>query len=106
MFGERNHLVYCASKAAMDQVTRTMALEFADKHIRVNSVNPTVVNTDMTAANWSDPVKRAGILAKIPMGRFAEPEEIASVILVLLSEQLSAMITGVTLPVDGGFLAC
>lgn len=105
MFGEWNHLVYGASKGALDQVTRTMAVELGSKGVRVNAINPTVVNTDMALTNWSDPEKRSAMLAKIPLGRFAEPEEVASVVVFLLHNQLSSMVNGVTLPIDGGFLA-
>lgn len=64
MFGEWNHLTYGASKAAVDQITRNMALEYAQKGIRVNSINPTVVNTDMAKSSWANPVLRDRILSR------------------------------------------
>ncbi|BCL74409.1 short-chain dehydrogenase/reductase [Jeongeupia sp. HS-3] len=97
-----DHLSYCASKAALDAITRVMALELGPHGIRVNSVNPTVTLTPMAVAAWSDPAKRDPALAAIPLGRFAEPVEVADPVLFLLSDA-AAMITGVSLPVDGGY---
>ncbi|AOY01662.1 SDR family oxidoreductase [Jeongeupia sp. USM3] len=97
-----SHLSYCASKAALDAITRVMALELGPLGIRVNSVNPTVTLTPMAVAAWSDPAKRDPALAAIPLGRFAEPVEVADPVLFLLSDA-AAMITGVSLAVDGGY---
>uniref|UniRef100_H0WCF4 Dicarbonyl and L-xylulose reductase n=1 Tax=Cavia porcellus TaxID=10141 RepID=H0WCF4_CAVPO len=72
--------------------------------IRVNAVNPTVVMTPMGKANWSNPDKAKVMLDRIPLGKFAEVEDVVDAILFLLSNR-SGMITGSTLPVDGGFLA-
>ncbi|CAB3396654.1 unnamed protein product [Caenorhabditis bovis] len=96
-----NHTVYCASKAALDMVTRTMAMELGSQNIRVNSVNPTVVMTDMGIANWKDPAKRRALLDKTPLNRFAEIDEVVNATLYLLSDA-SSMTTGTVLPVDGG----
>ena len=68
-------------------------------------MNPTVVMTAMGKKAWSDPTKAAGMLSRIPMGRFVEEDEVVKPILFLLSEQ-SAMVNCVTMPVDGGFVAC
>ncbi|XP_041829203.1 L-xylulose reductase [Melanotaenia boesemani] len=73
--------------------------------IRVNSVNPTVVMTEMGRLGWSDPEKAKTMTARIPLGRFAEVEDVVNTILFLLSDK-SKMTNGVMLPVDGGFLAC
>lgn len=100
-----DHAVYCASKAALDQLTRVMALELGPHKIRVNSVNPTVTNTPMSLVGWSDPVKASTMRAKIPLGRFAEPQEVCDAVLYLLSDR-SSMITGTILPIDGGYTAC
>lgn len=100
----RNHTVYCAAKGAMDMLTKVMALELGPHKIRVNAVNPTVVMTAMGQANWSDPQKAKTMLDRIPLGRFAEVDNVVDAILFLLSDR-SSMITGSTLPVDGGFLA-
>jgi NAD(P)-dependent dehydrogenase (short-subunit alcohol dehydrogenase family) len=104
MVGLADHAAYCASKGALDQLTRVMALELGPHQIRVNSVNPTVTLTPMGEMAWSEPTKRAAMLAKIPLGRFATPTDVAQAVAYLLSEQ-AGMIHGVMLPVDGGFLA-
>ncbi|XP_061764673.1 L-xylulose reductase [Nerophis ophidion] len=101
----RNHTVYCASKGALDMLTKVMALELGAHQIRVNSVNPTVVMTEMGRSGWSDPEKAKTMTSRIPLGRFAEVDEVVNSILFLLSDK-SSMTNGVSLPVDGGFLAC
>jgi len=98
------HAAYCASKGALDQLTRVMALELGPHQIRVNAVNPTVTLTPMGALAWGDPVKGDPMKAKIPLGRFAFPRDVAHAVAYLLSDQAD-MIHGVMLPVDGGFLA-
>ncbi|XP_030894804.1 L-xylulose reductase isoform X3 [Leptonychotes weddellii] len=99
-----NHSVYCSTKGAMDMLTKAMALELGPHKIRVNAVNPTVVMTPMGQANWSNPQKAKTMLDRIPLGKFAEVENVVDIILFLLSDR-SSMTTGSTVPVDGGFLA-
>ena len=99
-----DHTAYCASKGALDQLTRVMALELGPHNIRVNAVNPTVTMTPMAKMAWGDPARSGPMLAKIPLGRFADPIDVAHAVAFLLSEQ-AAMIHGATLPVDGGFLS-
>jgi len=99
-----DHTSYCASKAAQDALTRCMAVELGKHGIRTNSVNPTVVLTDMGRLAWSDPVKAGPMLSRIPTGRFAEVDDVVSVVLFLLSDN-AAMVNGSALPVDGGFLS-
>ncbi len=99
-----DHAAYCASKGALDQLTRVMALELGPHNIRVNAVNPTVTLTPMAEMAWGDPAKRDPMLAKIPLGRFAQPRDVAHAVAYLLSDRAD-MIHGATLPVDGGFLA-
>ncbi|MGJ7536632.1 MULTISPECIES: SDR family oxidoreductase [unclassified Variovorax] len=96
------HLCYCASKAAMDAITRSLCLEFGPHGIRVNSVNPTVTLTPMAEQAWADANKSAAALRNIPLGRFAQVEEVVAPILFLLSDGAS-MVSGVALPVDGGY---
>lgn len=98
------HAAYCASKGALDQLTRVMALELAPHQIRVNAVNPTVTMTPMGAMAWGDPAKGDPMRAKIPLGRFAQPRDVAHAVAYLLSD-LADLISVVTLPIDGGFLA-
>jgi L-xylulose reductase len=98
----RDHAAYCASKAGLDQLTGVMAVELGEYGIRVNSVNPTVVLTEMGKRAWSDPAKGGPMLARIPLGRFAECEDIASVVCFLLSDA-AGMLNGLALPIDGGF---
>ena len=81
-----------------------MAVELAAHQIRVNAVNPTVTLTPMGEMAWGDPKKSGPMLAKIPLGRFAKPFHVALAVAYLLSDQ-SDMIHGVTLPIDGGYLA-
>lgn len=98
------HLGYCASKAAMDAMTRVLCLELGPRGIRVNSVNPTVTLTPMAEMAWSAPEKRDPMLAAIPLGRFATPRDVALPVAFLLSDAAS-MISGVCLPIDGGYTA-
>jgi L-xylulose reductase len=102
--GIADHAAYCASKGALDQLTRTMALELGPKQIRVNAVNPTVTLTPMGEMAWGDPRKSGPMLARIPLGRFAMPRHVSAAVAYLLSDAAD-MVHGVTLPVDGGFLA-
>ncbi|XP_025835629.1 L-xylulose reductase-like [Agrilus planipennis] len=104
MAGILGKSVYCASKGAVDAFTRAAALELGPHGIRVNSVNPTIVMTAMGRKSWSDPVKSAPMLARIPLGRFGTVEEVADAVVYLLSDRAS-LINGACLPVDGGFLA-
>ncbi|MGC8470506.1 MAG: SDR family oxidoreductase [Acetobacteraceae bacterium] len=104
LWGTPDHAAYGAAKAALDQLTLTLANELGPLGIRTNAVNPVVTLTPMAEAAWSDPAKAAAMLARIPLRRFARPEEVASAVGFLLSEEAS-MINGVLLPVDGGFRA-
>jgi len=98
------HATYGPSKAGLDGLTHQMALELGPAGIRVNSVNPHVVMTDMGRASWSDPKKSGPVLARTPLGRFAELDEVADAVCFLLSERAS-FIHGVLLPLDGGYCA-
>jgi L-xylulose reductase len=100
--GFADHTAYCASKGALDAMGRVMANELGRHGIRVNTVNPAVTLTAMARTAWSDPAKADPVLARMPLGRFIEPEEVAEVVLFLLSER-AAMVNGIAMPVDAGF---
>ncbi len=95
---------YKASKGAVVNLTRALAVEYGPAGIRVNGVAPTWVRTPLIAELQKDPAAFARIEAQMPIGRIAESDDIANAILFLASP-MAAMITGHTLPVDGGFLA-
>ncbi|XP_050541144.1 L-xylulose reductase-like [Daktulosphaira vitifoliae] len=99
-----DHTTYCASKGAVNQITRTMAIELGKFGIRTNNVNPTVVMTRMGKIAWSDPAKSTPILNRIPLGRFAETDDVANAVIFMLSNY-SSMVNGTALVVDGGFLS-
>jgi L-xylulose reductase len=96
------HISYGSSKAALDNITRVSALELGRYGIRVNSVNPTVVMTPISSGHWSQPEVAEPFLEQMPLGRWATEDEIAAPIVFLLSDAAS-MITGVSLPIDGGY---
>jgi NAD(P)-dependent dehydrogenase (short-subunit alcohol dehydrogenase family) len=104
MIGLPLHAAYCASKAALDGLTRVMAVELGAHGIRVNAINPVVTLTPMAEKAWSDPAKSAPMLARIPLDRFVQPDEVARSIAYLLGDD-AAMVSGTSLAVDGGFLA-
>ncbi|MBM3539948.1 MAG: SDR family oxidoreductase [Alphaproteobacteria bacterium] len=95
---------YQATKGALVNWTRAVALEWAARGVRVNAVAPSFARTALTTKLLSDPEMEKAILANTPMGRLVEPDEVAHAILFLVSDAASA-ITGVTLPVDGGWTA-
>jgi NAD(P)-dependent dehydrogenase (short-subunit alcohol dehydrogenase family) len=95
------HVAYMASKAAINGITQVLALEWGPFGVTTNAVAPTVVNTELGKAVWSDPAKADPMRAMIPVGRFAEPSEIAAAVLYLASDA-AAMVNGHVLRVDGG----
>jgi NAD(P)-dependent dehydrogenase (short-subunit alcohol dehydrogenase family) len=94
---------YAASKGGIVNLTRQMALEWAPG-VRVNCVCPAVIETPMTAPLRQDPSWSEQVLKRYPMARFGKPEEVAAAILFLASDE-AAFVTGVALPVDGGYTA-
>ncbi|XP_033748771.1 L-xylulose reductase-like [Pecten maximus] len=100
----KNHTSYGASKAALDMLTKVMCLELGPHKIRVNSLNPTVVWTKMGKSGWSDPAKSGPMLARTPLNKFAELEDVVNATLFLLSDK-SAMVNGTAMLLEGG-LCC
>ncbi|MCJ8056744.1 SDR family oxidoreductase [Shinella curvata] len=105
IFGSAGAPAYTASKGAVAALARSMAVAWAPKGIRVNSVAPGWVETRMSARARSDSERAQRINGRIPMGRWAQPSEVASVIRFLLSPD-AAYVTGTMLPIDGGYSVC
>jgi 3-oxoacyl-[acyl-carrier protein] reductase len=96
---------YCCAKAGVAMLTKVLAIEWAEKNIRVNAVGPAYVATEMTQRNIAaGNVNEAQIKERIPLGRLAQPADVADAVSFLLSEK-AAFITGHSLYVDGGWLA-
>jgi 3-oxoacyl-[acyl-carrier protein] reductase len=95
---------YCAAKAALNSLTRVMAVEWASQGVRVNAVAPSYVRTAMTNGLLDHDTLGPALLANAPIGRFAAPEEVAGAVVFLASSE-SSYITGQTLCVDGGWTA-
>lgn len=105
--GAAGVIAYCASKGAVHQITRSMALEYVKDGIRINAVCPGEVNTPMIHSERNVPVTKETIKLieqSVPMGRMAEAEEIANVVLFLASSDASYM-TGAMVEVDAGYTA-
>lgn len=101
MIPKPRFLSYSVSKGGMMNLTRTLALEYAGRNIRVNAIGPGATVTPINRAWIDDPVKRAEVVQHIPMGRAGTAEEMAAVTLFLCSDE-AAYMTGQTLYVDGG----
>ncbi len=99
-----NRAAYVSSKHAVVGLTKEMAMELGEKNIQVNAVAPGVVETAMTASYFGNTALVASLKKVHPAGRWAQPEEIAGLILFLASDEAN-FITGATFPIDGGFAA-
>ncbi|MEN3358527.1 MAG: hypothetical protein V7637_2509 [Mycobacteriales bacterium] len=100
---------YCSSKAAVDLLTKTLAAEWGSQQIRVNAIAPTVFRSELTAWMYADDPQgqatRQAMLARIPLGRLAEPDDFVGTLVYLFSGA-SAFLTGQVIYLDGGYTAC
>lgn len=101
VIGLDRHVAYCASKAALVGMTKVLAMEWAPHGINVNAVSPTIVETALGKKAWAGELGERAKL-QIPVGRFAQPEEIAGLVLYLVSDA-AKMITGENVVIDGGY---
>ncbi|KPQ14276.1 MAG: gluconate 5-dehydrogenase IdnO [Rhodobacteraceae bacterium HLUCCO18] len=102
--GGIDRAVYCASKHAVEGMTKAMAIEWGGRGIRVNTICPTFIHTPLTESTFADPEKRAWIEDKIKLGRVGRIEDIMGAV-VFLASDASALVTGTALMVDGGWTA-
>ncbi len=102
--GAPKRAVYCMTKHAIEGLTKSMAVELAEKRIRVNTVAPTVVETSMTAPFFRDPAYREAAMAMIPMKMIAQPDDVAAAV-VYLASPAARLVTGTSIRVDGGATA-
>ena len=102
--GGPDRSVYCASKHALEGMTKAMAIEWGPHGIRVNTLCPTFVRTPLAARTLDDPERRAWVLSKIKLGRVGELSDIMGPV-VFLASDASALVTGTALLVDGGWTA-
>ena len=98
------HGSYAASKGGLNMLTKVMAAEWGRYNIQTNAVAPTVILTPMGEEVWGDPAKGEPMLAKIPLGRFGKPVEVADLVL-FLSSPASDLICGAVILIDGGYTA-
>ena len=102
--GAPNRTVYCATKHAVEGLTKALAVELAPQGIRVNAVAPTFIETPMTAPMWADAAFRQSVLERIPLGKIGTVDDVAWAVVYLASEA-AEMVTGASLSVDGGWTA-
>lgn len=102
--GIRRHAAYCASKGAVEQLTRVLALEWSSRGVTVNAVAPTFIRTPGTADRLDQPEFLADVLARLPLGRVGTTMEVAAAVIFLASDAAS-LISGAVLAVDGGWTA-
>ena len=102
--GGPERAVYCATKHAVEGFTKAFAIEWGKAKIRVNTICPTFILTDLTKATFEQPQKRAWIEDKIKLGRVGEVEDIMGAVVYLASDA-SALVTGTALMIDGGWTA-
>ncbi|ASP23336.1 3-ketoacyl-ACP reductase (plasmid) [Antarctobacter heliothermus] len=102
--GGIDRAVYCASKHGLDGMIKAMAIEWGDKQIRINTICPTFIRTPLTKQTFDNPERAAWIEDKIKLGRIGEVEDIMGAVLYLASNA-SALVTGTSMLIDGGWTA-
>jgi NAD(P)-dependent dehydrogenase (short-subunit alcohol dehydrogenase family) len=102
--GAPDRTVYCATKHAVEGLVKAMAVELAPEGIRVVSIAPTFVRTELTAAQLDDPVIGPRLRGQIPLGDWAEPDDVADAVVWACSPR-ARMVTGTSVRVDGGWTA-
>ncbi len=102
--GGVDRAVYCASKHGLEGMIKAMAIEWGRAGVRINSVCPTFVRTELTAGTFADPARRAWVEGKIKLGRVGEIEDILGAVVYLASDA-SALVTGSSMLIDGGWTA-
>jgi NAD(P)-dependent dehydrogenase (short-subunit alcohol dehydrogenase family) len=102
--GAVNRTVYCASKHAIEGLSKAMAVELGPFGIRVNTICPTFIETPMTASYFDDPAFRAAVIDKIKLGRLGAVGDVMGAVVYLASDA-AALVTGTALKVDGGWTA-
>jgi NAD(P)-dependent dehydrogenase (short-subunit alcohol dehydrogenase family) len=102
--GLSEHAAYCASKAGLGMITKVLAIEWGGRGVTVNAVAPTVILTPLGERVWGAPEKGGPMLAKIPVGRFGKPIDVATIVAFLASDHAS-LINGETVAIDGGYTA-
>ncbi len=102
--GARHRAVYCATKHAVEGLTKAMAVELAPHGIRVVAIAPTFIRTPLTEPFLADPAFRSAVVDRIPLGRIGEPDEVARAV-VFAASPAAALMTGSSLLVDGGWTA-
>ena len=104
LVGGQDRSAYCASKHAVEGMTKAMAIEWGPCGVRVNTICPTFIRTELAAPTFDNPDRVAWIKSKIKLGRVGEPEDIMGAVQFLASDA-SAMVTGTHIVVDGGWTA-
>lgn len=102
--GYWNRAAYCSSKGGMVQLTKALAVEWAEHHLNVNAIAPTFIQTELTEKMFEDKAFEEDVYSRIPLGKLADPEDVAGAALYL-SSNISKFITGDTIKVDGGWTA-